>query len=348
MPHTSDFLRRISALSPHLKNIASMTTDPVTPERIAETARLIRPHIRHTPVMRVDMVDFDQAARSLDLKLECLQHSGSFKARGAFTSLLTRPVPAAGVVAASGGNHGAAVAYAAAKLGKKATIFVPEVTSPAKAERIRSYGADLVIGGARYADALAASEDFITKTGAMPIHAFDQAETLIGQGTLGAEIEADLPDIDTLLVAVGGGGLIGGIAGWYRGRIRIVAVEPEGAPTLYKALEAGEPVDAEMNGIAADSLAPRRVGTLMFPFAQRYVDHVALVSDEAIVAAQQALWRGLRIVAEPGGAAAVAALLSGRVAVQPGQRIGVLLCGANTDAVHFPSLPIASAKDSAK
>ena len=312
-----------------------MTIDPVTPERIAETARLIRPHVRHTPVMRVDMAEFDLKARPLDLKLECFQHSGSFKARGAFTSLLTRAVPAAGVVAASGGNHGAAVAYAAAKLGQKATIFVPEVTSPAKAERIRSYGADLVIGGARYADALAASEAFITSTGAMPIHAFDQAETLIGQGTLGAEIEADLPDIDTLLVAVGGGGLIGGIAAWYRGRIRIVAVEPEGAPTLYKALEAGEPVDAEMNGIAADSLAPRRVGKLMFPLAQSFVEKAVLVSDDDIRAAQRALWDRVRIVVEPGGAAAFAALLAGRYQPQPGERVAVLLCGSNTTAVKF-------------
>ena len=199
-----------------------MTVDsPITRDRITETERLIRPYIRHTPVVRVDLADFGLAARPIDLKLELLQHSGSFKARGAFTNLLARTVPRAGVVAASGGNHGAAVAYAAMRLNRPATIFVPSVTSPAKAERIRGYGAELVIAGERYADALAASETFQKDRGGMAIHAFDQPETLLGQGTVGLEIEADLPAIDTLLVAVGGGGLIGGVAAWYAGRIKI-------------------------------------------------------------------------------------------------------------------------------
>ena len=211
----------------------------ITRERIAAMEPRIRPYVRHTPVLRVDMTDFDRSPLAVDLKLECLQHSGSFKARGAFTNLLERPVPEAGVVAASGGNHGAAVAYAAMRLGHKATIFVPEVSPPAKLERIRSYGADLIVGGARYAEALAASERFAEETGALQIHAFNQEETLVGQGTLGLEIESDLPEIDTLLVAVGGGGLIGGIAAWFAGRIRIIAVEPEGAPTLHRAFEAG-------------------------------------------------------------------------------------------------------------
>ncbi|OYU48258.1 MAG: threonine dehydratase [Rhizobiales bacterium PAR1] len=307
----------------------------ISPARIAQTLRLIRPHVRHTPVLRVDMADFGRAPRALDLKLECLQHSGSFKARGAFTNLLTRDVPKAGVVAASGGNHGAAVAYAAMRLGVPATIFVPEVTSPAKAERIRAYGANLVIGGARYADALAASEMFVVESGAMAIHAFDQPETLLGQGTLGAEIEEDLPDIDTLLVAVGGGGLIGGIAAWFESRVKIVAVEPEGAPTLYRAFEAGEPVDAETNGIAADSLAPKRVGTLMFPIAKAHVGKAVLVSDDDIRAAQHALWESVRIVTEPGGAAAFGALLSGKYQPEKDERVAVLVCGANTTAVHF-------------
>lgn len=201
----------------------------ITRERIAAMEPRIRPFVRHTPVLRVDMADFGRPPLAVDLKLECLQHSGSFKARGAFTNLLGRPVPAAGVVAASGGNHGAAVAYAAMRLGHKATIFVPEVSPPAKLERIRGYGAELVVGGARYAEALAASESFAEKSGALQIHAFNQEETLVGQGTLGLEIEADLPELDTLLVAVGGGGLIGGIAAWFAGRIRIIAVEPEGA-----------------------------------------------------------------------------------------------------------------------
>jgi threonine dehydratase len=307
----------------------------ITRERIAQTETLIRPHVRHTPVLAVDMADFGKAALPVDLKLEFLQHSGSFKARGAFANLLGREIPKAGVVAASGGNHGAAVAYAAMRLGVPATIFVPSVISPAKAERIRGYGALLVIGGARYADALAASEAFAEKSGALQIHAYDQPETLLGQGTLGFEIEADLPDIDTLLVAVGGGGLIGGIAAWFGGRIRIVAVEPEGSPTLHNALAAGEPVDAPAEGVAADSLAPKRVGALMFPIARAFVAQSVLVSDEDIVAAQIALWQSVRVVAEPGGAAAFAALLSGRYAAAPGERVAVLVCGANTTAVKF-------------
>ncbi|MER9399552.1 threonine/serine dehydratase [Mesorhizobium sp. M0615] len=307
----------------------------VTRERIAAMEPRIRRYIRHTPVLRVDMADFDRPPLAVDLKLECLQHSGSFKARGAFTNLLERPVPAAGVVAASGGNHGAAVAYAAMRLGHKATIFVPEVSPPAKLQRIRGYGAELMVGGARYAEALAASEAFAEKTGALQIHAFNQEETLVGQGTLGLEIETDLPDIDTLLVAVGGGGLIGGIAAWFAGRIRIIAIEPEGAPTLHHAFEAGHPVDAPAEGVAADSLAPKRVGEMMFPIAEAFVERSILVTDDAIIAAQKALWERVRIIAEPGGAAAFAALLSGRYTPAPGERIAVLVCGSNTDPTKF-------------
>ena len=307
----------------------------ITRERIAETEKRIRPHIRRTPVLAVDLADFGAPAQPVDLKLEFLQHSGSFKARGAFANLLTREVPAAGVAAASGGNHGAAVAYAAMQLKVPATIFLPSVTSPAKAERIERYGARLVVGGERYADALAASEAFVMETGALPVHAFDQPETLLGQGTVGLEIEADLPQCDTLLVATGGGGLIGGIAAWFAGRIRLVAVEPEAAPTLSKALAAGRPVDAEAGGIAADSLAPKQVGQLMFPLAQAYVDRSVLVADDDIRAAQRVLWETLRVVAEPGGAAAMAALLSGRYRPAAGERVAVLLCGANTTAVDF-------------
>ncbi|SDA96976.1 threonine/serine dehydratase [Mesorhizobium qingshengii] len=307
----------------------------ITRERIAAMEPRIRPYVRHTPVLRVDMADFDRAPLAVDLKLECLQHSGSFKARGAFTNLLERPVPEAGVVAASGGNHGAAVAYAAMRLGHKATIFVPEVSPPAKLERIRSYGAELIVGGARYAEALAASERFAEETGALQIHAFNQEETLVGQGTLGLEIESDLPDIDTLLVAVGGGGLIGGIAAWFAGRIRIIAVEPEGAPTLHRAFEAGRPVDAPAEGIAADSLAPKRVGEMMFPIAEAFVERSILVSDDDIIAAQKALWNRVRIISEPGGAAAFAAVLSGRYAPEPGERVAVLVCGANANPATF-------------
>jgi len=313
-----------------------MATDTdISRERIAEIEPIIRPYIRHTPSVTVDLSDFGLEPRAATFKLELLQHSGSFKVRGAFTNLLTRRVPEAGVVAASGGNHGAAVAYAAMKLGIKATIFVPSVTSPAKSERIRAYGADLVIAGERYADSLAASETFAQKSSALPVHAFEQVETLLGQGTLGLEIEADAPHIDTLLVAVGGGGLIGGIAAWYAGKIKIVAIEPEGAPTLWRAFEAGRPVDAEAGSIAADSLAPKRVGELMFKIAQRHIERPILVADDDIEAAQSALWETLRVVAEPGGAAAFAALTSGKYVPAKDERIAVLVCGANTTAVKF-------------
>jgi threonine dehydratase len=307
----------------------------VTRDAIRTAETLIRPYVRHTPVLEADLADFGRPAHPVALKLECLQHSGSFKARGAFTNLLTRDVPDAGVVAASGGNHGAAVAYAAARLGIPATIFVPGVTSPAKADRIRRYGAKLVVVGERYADALAASEEFVAGTDALTVHAYDQPETLIGQGTLGLEIAQDLPDIDTLLVAVGGGGLIGGIAAWFRGDVRIVAVEPEGAPTLHRALAAGTPVDAPAEGIAADSLAPRQVGRFMFPLAQQFVARSVLVTDDAIATAQASLWEAARVVAEPGGATALAALLSGAYVPEPGERVAVLVCGANTSAVGF-------------
>jgi threonine dehydratase len=271
----------------------------------------------------------------LSLKLELFQHSGSFKARGAAANLLTREVPRAGVVAASGGNHGAAVAYAAMRLKMPAKIFIPSVSSPAKIQRIRDYGADLVIEGDRYADALAASEIWVQQTGAMPVHAFDQNETIMGQGTVGFELAEQAPDIDTLLVSVGGGGLIAGLAAWYAGRIKVIGVEPFASPTLTKALEAGRPVDAEAGGLAADSLAPRRVGERGFPIIQQYAPQTVLVSDDAIAAAQATLWRALRIVAEPGGAAAFSAILSGAYKPKAGERVAVVICGGNTAAVNF-------------
>jgi len=302
---------------------------------IDKTAAVIRPHVRVTPLLTVSGADFGLAAFPLSLKLELFQHAGSFKTRGAFANLLLRQVPLAGVVAASGGNHGAAVAYAAMRLRVPAKIFVPTVSSPAKIQRIREYGADLVVGGDRYADALAASEEWVARTGALRVHAFDQRETLLGQGTLGQEIEAQAPDLDTLLVAVGGGGLIGGIAAWYGGRARVIGVEPEAAPTLHRALQAGEPVDAPAGGIAADSLAPRRVGALMFPIAQRAIARVVLVSDDAIRHAQQALWSAARVVAEPGGVATLAALLSNAYVPAAGERVGAVISGGNTTAVDF-------------
>jgi threonine dehydratase len=304
-------------------------------DRIAATERLIRPHVRVTPILEVDSGDFGLAGFTLALKLESLQHAGSFKTRGAFANLLARKVPDVGVVAASGGNHGAAVAYAAMRLGVAAKIFVPTVSSPAKIQRIRDYGAELVVGGERYADALAASEAWAAQSGAMAVHAFDQVETLLGQGTLGLELCGQAPPLDTLLVAVGGGGLIGGLAAWYGRTVKVIGVEPEAAPTLTNALAAGHPVDAPAGGIAADSLAPRRVGALMFPIAQASIDRVLLVSDADIRRAQDALWASVRVVAEPGAAAPLAGLLSGAYVPGPGERVGVLVSGGNTTAVGF-------------
>src|SRR6266852_2256646 len=307
----------------------------ISTNQILSAYQIIRPHIRRTPIVEVDGADFGIETARLTLKLESLQHAGSFKARGAFTNLLTRRVPAAGVVAASGGNHGAAVAFAAMRRRVPAKIFVPNVASSAKIQQISAYGAELAISGERYADALAASEAWVAQSGAMPIHAFDQEETLLGQGTVALELEEQASDITTLLVAVGGGGLIAGIAAWYQGRIKVVGVEPELAPTLTRALAAGRPVDAEAGGIAADSLAPRRVGERAFSIAQRFVDRVVLVADDAIRQSQKALWEALRVVVEPGGAASFATLLAGRYTPRPGEHVGVLLSGGNTVAVNF-------------
>lgn len=307
----------------------------VNRDSIARTERLIGPHVRRTPTLEADGADFGFGDARLTFKLELLQHAGSFKTRGAFANLLMRDVPDPGVVAASGGNHGAAVAYAAMRLGVRATIFVPSISSPAKMARIRDYGAQLMIVGERYADALAASEEWVAQSGALPVHAFDQHETLLGQGTIGMELEEQSPTLDTLLVAVGGGGLIAGITAWYGRRIRVIGVEPEDSPTLTAALQAGEPVDARTGGVAADSLAPRRVGQQVFPIAQRNVAAVVLVTDDAIRHAQQTLWDKLRIVTEPGGAAAFAALLSGSYRPGSGEHVGVLLSGGNTVAVSF-------------
>jgi threonine dehydratase len=307
----------------------------ISRDSIARTYKVIKPHVRRTPVIETDAADFGLGGFQTIFKLEMLQRAGSFKTRGAFANLLLREVPAAGVVAASGGNHGVAVAYAAQRLGVRARIFVPTVASPAKIARIRDSGAELTVSGERYADALAESEQCAASSGALPIHAFDQTETLLGQGTLGLELEEQVSRLDTLLVAVGGGGLLGGLAAWYEGRVRLIAVEPEAAPTLTRALAAGHPVEAEAGGVAADSLAPRKVGELMFPLAQRHARQVLLVSDEAICAAQRRLWDALRIVTEPGAAAPFAALLAGHYQPQGGERVGIVLSGANTTAVNF-------------
>ena len=307
----------------------------MTRTEIEQTYAVIQPYIRRTPVVEIDGRDVDLSIDRVTLKLELLQRAASFKTRGAFAHLLQRTVPAAGVVAASGGNHGAAVAFAAMRLDVRAKIFVPAISSPAKIDRIRSYGADLTVGGERYAEALAASEAYAVESGALAVHAFDEVHTLLGQGTLALELSEQAPHLDTLLVAVGGGGLIGGIAAWYAGSVRVIGVEPDGAPTLTAALEAGRPVDAPTGSIAADSLAPRRVGELMYPIARDYIERVVLVTDDAIRAAQNILWDGVRIVAEPGGAAAFAALHSGAYKPAPNERVGVVISGGNTTAVRF-------------
>ena len=307
----------------------------VTRADIARVYPVIAPHIRRTPIVTITGTDFGLPGFPLTLKLEQLQHAGSFKTRGAFANLLTRRPPKTGVVAASGGNHGAAVAYAAMKLGLPARIFVPTVSSPAKIDRIRSYGADLTVIGERYAEALAASVEWTRTSGAMPVQAFDAVETMAGAGTVGLEFEQQAPELDTVLVAVGGGGLIGGIAAWYESKTRVIAVEPEGAPTLHEALKAGAPVDAPTGSVAADSLAPKRVGELMFPIARAHIERVVLVTDDAIRMAQEMLWEGLRLVVEPGGCTAFAAVLSGAYRPADGERVGVVVSGANTTAVNF-------------
>ena len=310
----------------------------ISRDDIRATYDTIRPYIRHTPVVRVDLGELDPAGTDLPtvtLKLEQLQCAGSFKARGAFANLLLREVPPAGVVAASGGNHGVAVAYAAHRLGVPARIFVPTVSAAAKVERIRRLGAELVVTGDRYADALAAAQAWEQSSGAMSVHAFDQPHTLLGQGTLGLELSGQADQLDTVLVPVGGGGLIGGIASWFAGSVRVIGVEPDGAPTLTRARAAGGPADAPAEGVAADALAPRRVGELVFPITQAYVEDVVLVGDAAILAAQRALWQAARIAAEPAASVGIAALLTGAYKPAPGERVAVVISGANVDPAQL-------------
>jgi len=303
---------------------------PITRDEITEAYHRIAPHIRHTPLLPLNANTFGLDAAIL-FKLEFLQHAGSFKSRGAFNGLLSSPLPKAGVTAASGGNHGAAVAFAARQLGVKAKIFVPEISSPIKIETIRSFGAEVVVGGARYDDAQAACNTYANESGSLLIHPFDALTTLAGQGTIALEWEADDALPDTVLIACGGGGLIGGMAAWWHNKVKIIGVEPEGSRCLHAALEAGGPVPVEVNSVAGDSLGAKRVGQMAFDIAKAAVDHVALVSDDAIREAQKILWSDFRIMSEPGGAAALAALLSGAYKPQRGERVGVLLCGANVD-----------------
>jgi threonine dehydratase len=325
------------ASTPGPQPVTATAPDPerVTRAAIEAVEPVIRPYLRMTPVIELDRSEFGLAPGPLTVKLELMQHTGAFKARGAFANLLLRDVPEAGVVAASGGNHGAAVAYAAGVTGVPARIFVPIVSSAAKVSRIRGYGADLVIDGATYSDALALSEEWAAESGALRIHAFDQLETVLGAGSVALELRRQAPAATTVLAGVGGGGLLSGITGVYAGLAKIIGVEPDGAPTLTEALKAGHPVDAPTGSIAVDSLAPRRVGELTYAIISRHVAEVVLVSDEEIAAAQQRLWDALRIAAEPGACAALAALLSGRYQPAPDEHVAVVVSGANTTAVDF-------------
>lgn len=302
---------------------------------ITQAAKRIAPFIRKTPVMDIIVPGID---KPVCLKLELFQHTGSFKPRGAFNNLVGAKIPKAGIAAASGGNHGAAVAYAAKTLGIAARIFVPTISSPAKVARIAGYGATIVQEGANYQAAVGLCQDYVRESGAMNIHAYDMETTLAGQGTLARELEEQAPDLDKILVAVGGGGLIGGTATWYQSKSKVIGIEPETCNCLSAALAAGNTININPAGLAADSLGASSAGSLMFPIAQKYVSHVALVSDADIRNAQRYLWTNAQIVTEPGGAAAFAALLSGAYKPAKNERVGVIVCGANTPLDVFNSL----------
>jgi threonine dehydratase len=316
----------------------------ITRDDIQRTYEVIRPYLRRTPVVQVDLGALTgagprAASSAVSLKLEQLQCAGSFKARGAFANLLLRDLPGTGVVAASGGNHGVAVAYAAHRLGVPAKIFVPSVSAPAKVERIKRLGADLVIAGDRYADALAAAEQWALSSGALSVHAFDQRETILGQGSVALELAEQVDELDTVLVPVGGGGLIAGVAACLADTVRVIGVEPVGAPTLTVARAEGKPADAPAGSIAADALAPRRVGDLVFPITESHVDDVVLVDDDSIREAQATLWQALRIAAEPAASVGVAALRSGAYRPAPGERVAVVISGANMTPSQLDGVP---------
>lgn len=300
-----------------------------THDEVRAATERVEPHVRVTPVMQIEAGAFGYP---VTLKLECFQHTGSFKARGAFNRLLSSPVPAAGVIAASGGNHGLAVAYAARDLGIRAEIFVPEIASPVKVERLRRYGAIVTQVGSRYSEALTASAIRAAETGALVAHAYDQPAVQAGQGTVAYELDHQRPDLDTVIVAVGGGGLLAGIASWFASSsVRVVAVEPDRIPTLAAALAAGHPVDVDVSGVAADSLGATRISASALEIARRSGVRSVLVSDDAIIDARRRLWNEVRIAVEPGGAAALAAITSSAYAPEPGERVAVIVCGANTD-----------------
>jgi len=297
---------------------------------IQAARRRIAGHVRSTPVLEAGAGSFGLET-PLVLKLELVQHTGSFKSRGAFNKMLASDVPSAGVVAASGGNFGLAVAHAARELGHHAEIFVPDTSPAAKIEGIRGLGADVEIVPGYYHEASVVAAARQAESGALAMHAYDQPEVVAGAGTVGLELAEQVPDADTILVAVGGGGLIAGVASWFRGDVRVVGVEPEACPTLHDALRAGAPVDVDVGGLAADSLGPRRVGAIAFAAASAWVERVVLTSDEAIREAQRRLWHDAHLVAEPGGAASLAGLIAGAYQPAADERVVVVVCGANTD-----------------
>jgi threonine dehydratase len=293
--------------------------------------------VRQTPVLWLAAGAFAGLPGAFCFKLETCQVTGSFKPRGVFNRVLSEPsLPQSGLVAASGGNHGVAVAFAARALGLACEVFLPSITPAIKREQLRSLGAKVTVVGNVFAEALEASDARAQATGALSIHPFDHPAVVAGQGTLAAEFEDQAPDLDTVLVAVGGGGLIGGTAAWYAGRVRVIAVEPEGSPSLARAREMGHPVDIQTGGLAADSLGCRRVGELGFGLAQRFVDQTLVVSEDAIRRAQTLLWEETRTVAEPGGAVALAALLDGSYRPAQGEKVGIVVCGGNMDPADLP------------
>jgi threonine dehydratase len=308
----------------------------VTRFDVENAVQRIHPYVRRTPV-----IDLEPNALGADamitLKLELLQHTGSFKPRGAFNRMLTADIDASGVLAASGGNFGMAVAYAAHRLGHPAEIFVPSTSPEMKIERIRSYGATVHVIDGFYAEAYAACEERAFDTGAAFLHPYDQPAVVAGQGTIAAELSDQRAALQTVIVAVGGGGLIGGIAAWFAGDVKVIGVEPDRCPTLSSALRAGEPVDVEVGGIAADALGAARAGVIPMGIATRFVREVVTVSDEDIMRARRVLWESCRIAAEPGAAATLAALLSGAYRPRPGERVCLVICGGNADPSDLES-----------
>ena len=300
-----------------------------TCDDIRRASDLVAPHVRRTPVMDVEI-----GGRPVTLKLELLQHTGSFKVRGAFHSVLSAPERPEDLVSASGGNHGMAVAHVGQALGLATSIFVPITAPEVKVRAIAALGAEVTQVGSTYAEAMAASLEAAVRPGALALHAYDSWGTVTGQATLGVEIGEQLPDVDTVVVAVGGGGLCAGVTRGLAGarpEASVVAVEPEECPTLHLALEQGGPVDVQVGGVAASALGASRLGKIAFATVQEHPTTSLLVTDEEIIEARRWLWRAARVAAEPGGATAVAALLSGRYVPRDGERVCVIVCGGNAD-----------------